>query len=122
MKKQEVGRTEKRMKKQEKLLYGFGVASLDEAREIREVLGAKGRRTRVMALSGAAGWSEEKGQFCERFGLTPTIVADEAFLVGQQLGKAERVLPVEKGLRAVHAHFPYFAVFTSSRTVTSSGS
>lgn len=26
MKKQEVGRTEKRMKKQEKLLYGFGVA------------------------------------------------------------------------------------------------
>jgi alanine racemase len=58
-------------------LYGFGVASLDEAREIREALGAKGRKIRVMALSGAANWSEEKGQYCERFGITPTIVSDE---------------------------------------------
>ncbi|MBS1962456.1 MAG: alanine racemase [Bdellovibrionales bacterium] len=58
-------------------LYGFGVASLDEAREIRETLGAKGRRTRVMALSGATNWSDEKGQYCERFGITPTIASDE---------------------------------------------
>lgn len=58
-------------------LYGFGVATLDEGREIREALGAKGRRTRVMALSGATNWSEEKGQYCERFGITPTIASDE---------------------------------------------
>lgn len=58
-------------------LYGFGVASLDEAREIREALGAKGRKTRVMALSGAMNWSDEKGQYCERFGITPTIASDE---------------------------------------------
>jgi alanine racemase len=58
-------------------LYGFGAASLDEAREIREALGAKGRKIRVMALSGAVGFSEEKGQYCERFGITPTIASDD---------------------------------------------
>ena len=58
-------------------LYGFGTATLDEAREVREALGAKGRKIRVMALSGAANWTDEKGQYCERFGITPTIVADE---------------------------------------------
>ena len=58
-------------------LYGFGLASLDEAREVREALGAKGRKTRVMTLSGATNWSEEKSQYCERFGITPTIASDE---------------------------------------------
>jgi alanine racemase len=53
------------------------VATLDEAREIREALGAKGRKIRVMALSGATNWSDEKGQYCERFGITPTIASDE---------------------------------------------
>jgi len=58
-------------------LYGFGVASLEEAREVRDALGAKGRKTRVMVLSGATNWSDEKGQYCERFGITPTIASDE---------------------------------------------
>lgn len=58
-------------------LYGFGVATLDEGREVREALGAKGRSIRVMVLSGAVNWSDEKGQYCERFGLTPTIASDE---------------------------------------------
>jgi alanine racemase len=58
-------------------LYGFGLATLDEAREVREALGAKGRKIRVMAFSGTTNWSEEKGQYCERFGITPTISSDE---------------------------------------------
>jgi alanine racemase len=58
-------------------LYGFGVATLEEGREVREALGAKGRKTRVLVLSGTANWTEEKGQYCERFGLTPTIVSEE---------------------------------------------
>jgi alanine racemase len=62
---------------QSRNLYGFGVATLDEAREIREGLGAKNRKLRIMALSGAMNWSEEKGQYCERFGITPTIASDE---------------------------------------------
>ncbi len=58
-------------------LYGFGVATLEEGREVREGLGAKARNTRIMALSGATHWSDEKGQYCERFGITPTITSDE---------------------------------------------
>lgn len=58
-------------------LYGFGTASLEEAREVREGLGAKGRKTRILSLSGALNWTEEKGQYCERFGITPTIASDE---------------------------------------------
>ncbi len=58
-------------------LYGFGTASLEEAREIREGVGARGRKTRILSLSGATNWSEEKGQYCERFGITPTISSEE---------------------------------------------
>lgn len=58
-------------------LFGFGTASLEEAREVREALGARGRKTRVLSLSGACNWSEEKGQYCERFGITPTIASEE---------------------------------------------
>lgn len=58
-------------------LYGFGTASLEEAREVREGLGAKGRKIRVLSLSGAMNWNEEKGQYCERFGITPTISSEE---------------------------------------------
>lgn len=61
--------------KNEDDLFGFGVATLEEGREIREALGAKQRKTRILVLSGSADWSEEKGQFCERFGLTPTITS-----------------------------------------------
>src|SRR5690606_23100833 len=63
--------------RQVKGLYGFGVASLEEGREIREALGAKGRKTRILILSGAANWTEEKGMYCERFGLTPTIASED---------------------------------------------
>jgi alanine racemase len=58
-------------------LYGFGVATLEEGCEVREALGAKGRHTRVLVLSGTANWSEDKGQYCERHGLTPTIASEE---------------------------------------------
>ncbi len=58
-------------------LYGFGTASLEEAREVRDGLGAKGRKTRILCLSGTTNWSEEKGQYCERFGITPAIASDE---------------------------------------------
>lgn len=66
-------------------LFGFGVATLEEAREVREALGTKHRKTRVLVLSGATEWSEEKGQYCERFGITPTIASEEdwrSFLKG----------------------------------------
>lgn len=58
-------------------LYGFGTASLEEAREVREGIGAKGRKTRIIAFSGATNWTEEKGQYCERFGITPTLSSEE---------------------------------------------
>lgn len=62
---------------QAKELYGFGVAALEEGREVREGLGARGRKIRILVVSGCANWSEEKGQYCERFGLTPVIGSEE---------------------------------------------
>ncbi len=58
-------------------LYGFGTASLEESREVREGIGAKGRKTRIISFSGALNWTEEKGQYCERFGITPVLSSEE---------------------------------------------
>lgn len=64
-------------------LYGFGVATLAEGAELREALAEKRRRVPVVVFSGACPWSRERGEFCERHGLTPAIADDadwEAFL------------------------------------------
>lgn len=61
----------------EESLYGFGVASLEEGREVREALGLKGRKTRVLAFSGAANWSDGKGNYCAAHGLTPVLASEE---------------------------------------------
>lgn len=57
-------------------LFGLGVASLEEGREVREELGPKGRRTRIFVFSGAEPWSEQKGEYCENYGLTATIASE----------------------------------------------
>jgi alanine racemase len=58
-------------------LYAFGVATLEEGAELRTGLGPRARKTKIVIFSGPAPWSEEKGQFCERFGLTPAISTDQ---------------------------------------------
>jgi alanine racemase len=58
-------------------LAGFGVATLAEGAALREGLGLRARRARILVFSGAAPWSEEKGAFCEHHGLTPVIAGDE---------------------------------------------
>ena len=61
----------------EKNLYGLGVATFDEALELRRELGAKARKTRIFVFSGSAPWSEEKANLCEQEGLTPVISTEE---------------------------------------------
>jgi alanine racemase len=66
-------------------LYGFGVATLEEGAELRQALGVRNRRVRIIVFSGCAAWSEGKGQYCERHGLTPVIAGDadwQAFVRG----------------------------------------
>ena len=75
-------------------LYALGVASLEEGAEIREALGVKGRRTSILVFSGAALWSDEKGNFCVRHGLTPVISTDEDWSAFQGRGWTSR-LPYE---------------------------
>lgn len=57
-------------------LYGFGVATLREGAELREELGPRGRHAAIIVFSGACPWTEEKGQYCERHGLTPVIASE----------------------------------------------
>ncbi len=58
-------------------LYAFGVATLEEGIFLRRELGPRGRRAKIIVFSGATPWSEEKGQLCERYHLTPVIASDE---------------------------------------------
>lgn len=57
-------------------LYGFGVATLEEAAQLRKELGPAGRTVRILVFSGACGWTDEKGELCERLRLTPVIATD----------------------------------------------
>src|SRR5690606_12067269 len=45
-------------------LQGFGVATLEEGRELRAGLGASGSRIPIHVFSGVGPWTDEKGQFC----------------------------------------------------------
>jgi alanine racemase len=66
-------------------LYGFGLATLEEARDLRKELGPAGKRVKLIVFSGTAPWSDEKGRFCEKFNITPVIASDsdwQAFVKG----------------------------------------
>lgn len=72
-------------------LSGMGVATFDEAVELRKELGHAERRLRIVVFAGAVPWTEAKGHLCEKHGLTPVIATDsdwQAFLKG---GWPERV-------------------------------
>lgn len=60
-----------------KRLAGLGVATMDEAIALRESLGSRGARVRVIAFSGAGPWSDSVGEACARFGITPVIASRE---------------------------------------------
>lgn len=72
-------------------LYGLGVATLGEGAELRKELGPVGRRVKIMVCSGTANWSHEKGQYCEKFRLTPVIVTDADWDVFLREGWPERL-------------------------------
>ncbi len=61
----------------EERLFGFGVATLHEAEELRAALGAKHRKLPVVSFSGAAGWSDAKAQRFAAGKLTPVLSAIE---------------------------------------------
>lgn len=103
-------------------LYGFGVATLEEGREVRESV--RGRfRGRVVVCSGAEPFTDEVGEYCEYYGLDPVIASVEgldAFVRGEWYSRIgyhlkfntgmnrmgipmERLALVEKKLKSVPA-------------------
>lgn len=60
-------------------LYGLGVATLAEGRDLRKALGVKGRKVPILVFSGAMPWTEERGRFCEAHHLTPVLASDDAW-------------------------------------------
>jgi len=82
-------------------LYGLGTATLHEAREVRQALGAKQRRTPIIVFSETSPWSDEKGRYCEQHGLTPVIATDadwNLFLKGKWAGKIPYELMFNTGM------------------------
>jgi alanine racemase len=62
-------------------LYAFGVATLEEGAELRKALDSKKTRARIIVFSGTTPFSLEKGQFCEKYHLTPTLTREEDWAV-----------------------------------------
>ncbi|MEO5970884.1 MAG: alanine racemase [Bdellovibrionia bacterium] len=73
-------------------LYGLGVATLEEGAQLRKVLSVRKaskvgsktslkeslrkRMVSILVFTGTVDWSEEKGEFCEEFGLTPVLASE----------------------------------------------
>jgi alanine racemase len=72
-------------------LYGFGLATFEEAKELRKELGTDGKRVKLIVFSGAVPWSDEKGQFCEKFNITPVIASDLDWQAFQKGGWPARI-------------------------------
>jgi alanine racemase len=72
-------------------LYALGVATLEEGSQLRQSMGPRGRRTRIHVFSGTAPWSEDKGHYCERFGLTPVLSSEEDWRVFLKGGWPDRL-------------------------------
>jgi alanine racemase len=72
-------------------LYALGVATFEEALEVRKALGARHLRSKIVVFSDSAPWDEDKGRFCERHGLTPAITSDEDWFKFLKHGWPERI-------------------------------
>jgi alanine racemase len=72
-------------------LYALGVVTLEEGAEVRRALGEQKLRSKIVVFSGTALWSDEKGQFCEKHGLTATISSEEDWVRFLRGGWQERV-------------------------------
>lgn len=59
----------------QKGLYGFGVASMEEGAEVRAALGRS--PVPVFVFSDTAPWTEEVGRYCLKHGLSPVLVSRE---------------------------------------------
>ncbi|MCC7441286.1 MAG: alanine racemase [Bdellovibrionales bacterium] len=82
-------------------LDGFGVATLEEGADLRLGLAERGRSTRIAVFSGGTPWSDDKGHFCERYGLSPVIATDEdwvRFLAGRWAGRIPYELKFNTGM------------------------
>lgn len=82
-------------------LYGMGVATFEEAVELRKGLGPAARKLRIIVFAGAAPWTEVKGQLCEKYGLTPVIATDsdwQAFLKNNWPGRLSYELKFNTGM------------------------
>jgi alanine racemase len=75
-------------------LYALGVATLDEGAQLRKELGQVARRTKIMIFSGTSCWNDDKGQYCEKYRLTPVISSEEDWNSFFRNGWAEK-LPYE---------------------------
>ncbi len=91
-------------------LYGFGVATLEEGAELRAALASKLRKIPLIVFSGTVPWTEEKGLFCERFGLTVVITSEEDWYTFTKGGWPKRLryeLQFNTGMNRLGISLPF---------------
>jgi alanine racemase len=81
-----------RVLENEKGLLGFGVATREEAMEVRSALSrARGYRIPIYCFSGMIPWAESYGQWCEKHHVVPVIASLEDLRVFIKQGWAEKI-------------------------------
>ncbi|MFN7685263.1 MAG: alanine racemase [Oligoflexia bacterium] len=79
----------------QKQLAGFGVATLPEGQMLRESLAARfgdsKRSVPIVVFSGALPWTDDCGDFCDRFQLTPVLSSLEDWKLFHRRGWSRRL-------------------------------
>lgn len=94
----------------ERHLYGFGVATLQEGAELRAHLPKSSSHVSILVFSGATPWTEDTGRFCKRHGLTPVIARFEDWKSFQQQGWPARIpyeLKFNTGMNRLGIHWTH---------------
>ena len=89
-------------------LYAFGVATLEEGKALRDGLGLRSRKVRIIVFSGATPFNDEVGQFCEAFNLTPVIASEDdwtRFVNGKWPGRIPYELKFNTGMNRLGVSF-----------------
>lgn len=72
-------------------LSGFGVATLQEGADLRSGMGTRGRKIPILVFAETSPWSDAKGQFCERNGLTAVISSEGDWAAFLKAGWISRI-------------------------------
>ncbi|MFZ9594814.1 MAG: alanine racemase [Bdellovibrionia bacterium] len=106
-----------RLLENEAKLYGFGVATLDEAAQLRKALKPKKQPIPILVFSEASHWSNAKGEVCLDLELTPVITSESDWVSFKKNGWSKKLsyeVQFNTGMNRLGMDFSFLSAFSKA--------